>query len=994
MGNALVANRSSVSIIVCAISLAALIFAVDVKLPLGISDGVLYVVVVMLGLWLPGIGFVLGLGVLSTVLTILGYFVSPDAGPEWMAVVNRGLALFAIWASALLVIANKRRDRTLNQYSARFRDFAETASDWFWEMDADLRFTYLSGPFDENLGQSADLSMGRTRQEIFADIIRSGTPEEQETWRRHFADLEARRPFKDFIQRWITPAGETRIFSNSGKPFFDDKGEFAGYRGTASNVTESVLAEQALRNSEGRYRALVESGTVGMLVFGADYRPIYVSQHAAEIFGYESASEMEALPDLNSILTENEVARTAERRQRRFAGEDVPTVYDIECRRKDGSAVWILQHSAVIEWDGERAILATITDITRQKKNEAEAKRQSAVVTALIDTLPAHISLRDRDARFIFVNRTMAEDYGGSIADFVGRKLTEVRGPVDGANVQSLSEKVLETGEPIRDFIFDPPRFPGRTFLANVLPVPEAGGVLAISLDITERVRVEKALRDSERQLRLVTDAVPALITYVDAAQRYQFVNEVAERWYARPSAEIVGHTVSEVLGRQSVEARRSLFEGVLSGIPQQFEATYDYPDGEQRSVSGSYIPHLSEDGSVAGYYALIVDMTERHRLEERLRQAQKMEAVGQLTGGVAHDFNNLLAVILGNAELLASHPERAEGGQQAIIRAAERGAELTRNLLAFSRKQPLSPQVIDPTELIVRMSSILQRSLGGSIDVRISLGPDLWTAMADPGQLENALLNLALNARDAMPAGGELKIDCRNSVRSEADLADDGDTEASAGDYVLLTVSDTGIGMDAETQRHVFEPFYTTKQVGAGSGLGLSMVYGFVKQSGGHVDISSTQGQGTSVKLYLPRAADEAPAAVPERADDAPQGLGETLLVIEDDPEVRELVVAMLDSLGYSVIEAADVSGARQILAAGTKVDLVLSDVVLPGDTSGPKFAAEMRVREPDLKIILMSGYPDGAVAGKDSLGPDIVLLHKPFHRYQLATAVREALK
>ena len=373
------------------------------------------------------------------------------------------------------------------------------------------------------------------------------------------------------------------------------------------------------------------------------------------------------------------------------------------------------------------------------------------------------------------------------------------------------------------------------------------------------------------------------------------------------------------------------------------------------------------------------------------MRQSQKMEAVGQLTGGIAHDFNNLLAIILGNAEMLISNSERNQAGPQAIVRAAERGAKLTRNLLAFSRKQPLSPRAIEPAALVEGMSDMMQRSLGATIKITTSSDPDLWTAMADPGQLENALLNLALNARDAMPAGGELTVSCQNIQLQDADIF--GDMEVTAGDYVMLAVGDTGSGMNAETRQHAFEPFYTTKGVGEGSGLGLSMVYGFAKQSGGHVDISTEQGSGTTVRLYLPRSKSQSEEIEPDKKTSTPLGRGQSVLVLEDNAEVRELTVAMLESIDYRVIEAADADAARQIVESGANIDLVLSDVILPGGTSGPEFARELRQREPGIKVIFMSGYPEDADEGGSLSDAGGVLLNKPFYLRQLATAMRDAL-
>ncbi len=388
-----------------------------------------------------------------------------------------------------------------------------------------------------------------------------------------------------------------------------------------------------------------------------------------------------------------------------------------------------------------------------------------------------------------------------------------------------------------------------------------------------------------------------------------------------------------------------------------------------------------------------IEDITFRKQAEERLQQAQKMEAVGQLTGGVAHDFNNLLAVIQGNAELLAAGAEDDEGSlTRPLLRAARRGAELTQRLLAFSRRQPLHPQEIDFGELVDGMTELLSRTLGETIRIGTVAQPGLWTASADPGQVENAILNLAINARDAMPGGGKLTIECENARLDEGYVGQN--PEALVGDYVVLSVSDSGTGMTTEVREHAFEPFFTTQEVGKGSGLGLSMVYGFAKQSGGHVIIYSEEGEGTTIRLYLPRAVQPSEAKeVPTALERMPRGQGETVLVLEDDPDVRQLAVKLVASLGYQVIDVPEAASARAVLDRGERLDLLLSDVVLPGGTSGPEFAEEARERFPDLKVIFMSGYAAEAAKRNGFLDSDKVLLNKPFQRSQLAEALFEAL-
>ncbi len=381
--------------------------------------------------------------------------------------------------------------------------------------------------------------------------------------------------------------------------------------------------------------------------------------------------------------------------------------------------------------------------------------------------------------------------------------------------------------------------------------------------------------------------------------------------------------------------------------------------------------------------------------LNERLRRSQRLEAVGQLTGGLAHDFNNLLTVVLGNAELLSElNRDRPDQRQLAdmIGQAAQRGAALTQRLLAFARKQPLEPRPVDLNQMLAGIDTMLRSSLGASIDVELIRAAGLWAAVVDPGQLENALLNLALNARDAMPDGGKLTLETAN-VRLDADYASR-HAEVTPGQYVMLAVSDTGHGIAREHLGQVFEPFFTTKEAGKGTGLGLSMVYGFVKQSGGHVSLYSEPGQGTTAKLYLPRSLGGVGiAAGPEGAELA-HGGSETVLVVEDDAAVRAFAVAQLRLLGYEVIEAADAQAALDALALRSDVDLLFTDIVMPGGMNGRVLADEARRRHPRLRVLYTSGYTENAIVHQGRLDPGAMLLAKPYRRAALDRMVRQALQ
>jgi signal transduction histidine kinase len=387
----------------------------------------------------------------------------------------------------------------------------------------------------------------------------------------------------------------------------------------------------------------------------------------------------------------------------------------------------------------------------------------------------------------------------------------------------------------------------------------------------------------------------------------------------------------------------------------------------------------------------LRLEIEEREAMEEKLRSAERMEAIGQLTGGIAHDFNNILAVILGNVDLLGVEASKTERARESIRKAVHRAAELTERLLVFARKQRLQPQATSPAVLVEDVVVLLNRTLGETIQITTKSTAGQWAALADPGQLENALLNIALNARDAMPNGGTLVIECSNLRLHETEQDDGG---LAAGDYVVLAVRDTGAGMTAEVERRVFEPFYTSKEVGQGSGLGLSMVYGFAKQSGGDVLIETVAGSGTTVKLYLPRSVEVGHVAKPVVEGKILQGHGETVLLIEDNQDLLKITENMLHELGYRVLTAPDAIIAAQYMDPKDKIDIVLSDIVLPNGISGPEFIAQSRQTNPTLKAIFMSGYPRETLE-KAKLEQNIeVLLRKPFTRRQLSGLLRNVLE
>ncbi|WGM40248.1 CHASE3 domain-containing protein [Caulobacter sp. NIBR1757] len=453
------------------------------------------------------------------------------------------------------------------------------------------------------------------------------------------------------------------------------------------------------------------------------------------------------------------------------------------------------------------------------------------------------------------------------------------------------------------------------------------------------------------------------------------------------------GKTVEQLAPAPAAKALSAYYQRVVDkGAPLSTRDELPFPGGVTRIWESVLVPVHGEDGRIERIVGSARDVTEREAQEGQLRRAQRMEAVGQLTGGVAHDFNNLLQVIRANLELIepAITDEKARRRLRNAIHGAERAADLTRRLLAFARRQPLEPQPINLGRLVGEVAELMRRTIGEGVEVETVIAGGLWNTLADPAQVESALLNLAINARDAMPGGGRLTVEVANAALDDDYARQEPDVKA--GQYVMLAVSDSGAGMSPETLARVFEPFFSTKGEGRGTGLGLSMVYGFVKQSGGHIKIYSEPGQGTTVKLYLPRTRKAAVERTATQAT-APAGRGQTILVVEDEQAVREAAVAMLTDMGFSALQADGPESALAILNGDAAIDLMFTDVIMPGAIKTRDFAARAQTLRPGLPVLYTSGYTENAIVHHGRLDEGVNLLSKPYGREALARKVMQAL-
>jgi PAS domain S-box-containing protein len=547
----------------------------------------------------------------------------------------------------------------------------------------------------------------------------------------------------------------------------------------------------------------------------------------------------------------------------------------------------------------------------------------------------------------------------------------------------------------------------GTRFWANVVidPIRDPSGALVgfakVTRDLTDRREAEAELRASEERFRLLVQSVTDYAIYMlDPNGHISSWNAGAERFKGYSSDEIMGEHFSRFYTEEDKKAEipRIALETARDEGRFEAEGWRVRKDGSRFWASVIIDPIRNDAGELVGFAKVTRDLSEKRAIEEQLRQSQKMEAVGQLTGGLAHDFNNLLTGISGSLEMMQIRMAQGRTAEfdrylMAAQGAVKRAASLTHRLLAFSRRQTLDPKPTNVNRLLGDLEELVGRTVGPAVEVEVVGASGLWPILVDPNQLENAVLNLCVNARDAMPGGGKLTIEAANRWLDERAARKH---DLPVGQYVSVCVTDTGTGMAPDVIAKAFDPFFTTKPIGEGTGLGLSMVYGFARQSGGQVRIYSELGQGTTMCLYLPRHTEDVqsePEVEPSTDLDIPGG-GEVVLVIDDDPTIRMLVAEVLSESGYAVIEAPDGPAGLTVLNSDARIDLLITDVGLPGGLNGRQVADAARVRRPSLKVLFITGYAENAVIGQSRLENGMFVMTKPFQMEMLAHRIREIME
>ncbi|MDX2192979.1 MAG: PAS domain-containing protein [Gemmatimonadales bacterium] len=795
------------------------------------------------------------------------------------------------------------------------------------------------------------------------------------------------------------PDGDVRHISAHALCLTDEEGRPARMVGINYDITPIARAQEALVEQSERLQLALDGGGLGLW----DWNPLTDAAVFDARWCAMLGETVETLPPAGASwvarVHPDDWPLVEAAVQDHLAGRSEQYEAEYRLRHRDGSWRRIHARGRLVSRDAEgrpTRMVGTHMDVTDRHAMAEALRRSEARFAAFMEHAPVICWIVDAADRIVYANPAFAVLLGTPIGRLVGRAVAEIF-PAEAARTMAANNARVRAGgvpQLLEEAAVQPDGGVG-TFLVAKFPVPgEAPGLVGgVAIDVTPMKRAETALEAERDRLRQILDGQASYVVMLEPDGRVSTANR-AVLGLVGDEGTLLGRPIWEVplfhADPEQPARVRAVVTRALAGERVRDELVLVSPDGRRAPLDTIVGPLRDADGRIVGVIASAIDIGERKALEEQLRHAQKMEAVGRLAGGIAHDFNNILTVITGYCELLQfSLPDeptlRADVEQ--VHRAALRAAGLTRQLLAFSRRQVVQPRVIDVNEVVRTLEPMLRRLIGEDVELEVALAPDAGSVRADPGQLEQVLVNLVVNARDAMPEGGRIAI---ATARDARDREWDG---VPPGEWSAIAVSDTGVGMDAETRARIFEPFFTTKELDKGTGLGLSTVHGIVTQAGGHVLVESAPGAGATFRVLLPPAAEvAADAAHGQAAAPALDGT-ETILLVEDDPGIRHLAAEVLRARGYTILEApTGVEAVHRAEAHPGPLHLLLTDVVMP-ELSGRQVAERVTALRPEVRVLYMSGYTDDAVLRHGIQAQEVALLPKPFTLRELLRAVRERL-